>query len=154
MAPEALDRFMLRLRLLLWPHAMPCHPPPLELGDAQPGVWRPGSPGSLTVPSPVQGHLCLRTTCPHPCPPPLRFPGPAPSSPAWCHLFQEAHLEHHPLWVGMPWVSPRGWGRDLDPDSVFPTFPFQNPGLLVFHLPLTSVSRFGRGSGLELEGLK
>lgn len=59
---RGLDRFMFRLRLLLWPHAMcPVILLPPELGDAQPGVWRPGSPGSLTVPSPVQGHLCLRT---------------------------------------------------------------------------------------------
>ena len=56
---RSLDRFMFWLRLLLWAHAeSPVILLPPELGDAQPGVWRPGSPGNHTIPSPVRGHLC------------------------------------------------------------------------------------------------
>lgn len=53
----------------------------------------------------------------------------------------------------MPWVSPRGWGRDLDPDSVFPT-PLSKPRTPGFSLAFyLSFPALGGGSGLELRGL-
>lgn len=101
---RGLDRFMLRLRLLLWPHAKGA------LSSSSLGAGRLFSqgpetrpPGSLTVPSPVQGHSCLRiharTLVPHP-----RL-WPVPSSPAYVTLPGSPLGTSPPKGRGCLWVS-------------------------------------------------
>ena len=133
---------------------------PSALSSSSPGAGRRSARGLETreshrpLPSPGPSLLrgCLRTM-PGPLSLPSPCPSPAPSSPAWCPLFQEAHLEHHPLWVGGALGGSRGWGRDLDPRLWIPNLPLSKPRTPGFSLALPQFPALERGSGLELRGL-
>ena len=91
-------------------------------------------PGPLSLPSPC--------------------PSPAPSSPAWWPLFQEAHLEHHPLWVGGALGGSERLGQRSRPKTLdSQPSPFKTQDSWFFTC-LASVSCFGKGQWAGAEGLK
>lgn len=136
---------------------------PSPLSSSSPWSWETLSQGSGDqgllgiTPSPPQSGPSLLRGCLRTMPVPLSPPphsSPAPSTPACCHLFQEAHLEHHPLWVGgalggSERLGQRSRAKTLDSQPS----PFKTQDSWFFTC-LTSVSRFGKGQWAGAEGLK